>query len=66
MAVISALTARDATLHRLSRRRNWAAHEAGVIVVFCVVFIVATGLLSLCVIRALGRRRAARTARSEI
>jgi hypothetical protein len=60
MAAISTLQIRDAG-HQLSKRRNWAGHEAGVIVVFCVVFIVATGLISLYVSRAIARRRAARS-----
>jgi hypothetical protein len=46
--------------HQLSKRSNWAGHEAGVIVVFCIVFIVASGLLYLCVSRVLARKRAAR------
>lgn len=60
MAAISSLQVRDAG-HQLAKRRNWAGHEAGVIVVFCVVFIVATGLIGLWVSRALARRRAARS-----
>jgi hypothetical protein len=60
MAAIS-VEARDAAYHLImKRKKNWAAREAGVVVVFCVVFIVATGLLSLCISRALARRRAAR------
>jgi hypothetical protein len=59
MAAIS-IEARDAAYHLLMKRKNWAAREAGVVVVFCVVFIVATGLLSLYISRALARRRAAR------
>ncbi|TVY17469.1 hypothetical protein LARI1_G004341 [Lachnellula arida] len=36
------------TIHQLvKRRKNWAAREAGVIVVFCIVFLVATGLIGL-------------------
>ncbi|KAG9247750.1 hypothetical protein BJ878DRAFT_477122 [Calycina marina] len=46
--------------HQLSKRGNWASHEAGVIVVFCIVFIVATGLISLRISRCLAKRRAAR------
>jgi len=59
MAAISSLQARDGVQHMI-KRSNWAGHEAGVVVVFCVVFIVAVGLLSLAVSRALARRRARR------
>jgi len=48
---------------QLSKRRNWARHEAGVIVVFCIVFIVATGIAAICISRCLNRRRAARASR---
>lgn len=60
MAAISALAQRDTTLHQLARRSNWAGHEAGVIVVFCIVFLVAVFLISMWVSRAISRRRAAR------
>jgi hypothetical protein len=59
MAAISTLQVREAA-GQLVRRENWAGKEAGVIVVFCIVFIVAVGLIGLFVSRALGRRRAAR------
>jgi hypothetical protein len=61
MAAISTLQTlqlRDAA-HQLAKR-NWAGQEAGVIVVFCIVFVVAIGLLYLCVSRYLARRKAAR------
>jgi hypothetical protein len=51
--------ARDITI-RLSKRENWASHEAGVIVVFCIVFLVAVGVAYICVSKALARRRARR------
>jgi len=60
MAAISELQVREAAHQLIRRKSNWAGHEAGVIVVFCVVFVVAVGLLSLCISRALARRRAAR------
>ncbi|KAH8773254.1 hypothetical protein BGZ57DRAFT_928468 [Hyaloscypha finlandica] len=47
MAALIPLEARDAINHVLMKRKNWAAREAGVMVVFCVVFVVATGLLAL-------------------
>ena len=60
MAVLPSLQTRDA-VHQLTKRKNWASHEAGVIVVFCVVFIVASGLIGLKISRVIARRRAARS-----
>jgi hypothetical protein len=63
MAVLTPLEARDAVHALLSlskREKSWPAREAGVMVVFCVVFVVASGLLALCISRALAKRRAAR------
>ncbi|PVH85181.1 hypothetical protein DL98DRAFT_546224 [Cadophora sp. DSE1049] len=50
------------TLARLLTKRedNWATREVGVVVVFCIVFVVASGLIGLCISRALGRRKAKR------
>jgi len=62
MAAISAIEVRDVAF-QLSKRSNWAGHEAGVIVVFCIVFIVAAGVGGLCISKALARRRAARTSK---
>ncbi|KAH8685693.1 hypothetical protein BGZ60DRAFT_522977 [Tricladium varicosporioides] len=61
MAAISTLTVRDTVSH-LAKRGNWASHEAGVIVVFCIVFIVAAGLIALFLTRLISRKRAAREA----
>lgn len=36
MPAINALAVRDA-MHELSKRKNWAAREPGVMVVFCIV-----------------------------
>ncbi|KAJ6439394.1 MFS monocarboxylate transporter [Purpureocillium lavendulum] len=59
-------------LNRLAKRGNWASQEAGVIVVFCIVFIdranrnrirnrtVAVGLISLWIHKLLKKRKAAR------
>jgi len=60
MAAISTLLAREA-VHPIIKRNNWAGHEAGVIVVFCVVFIVAVGLIGLFVSRQIKSRRTSRT-----
>ncbi|TGO52234.1 hypothetical protein BCON_0145g00160 [Botryotinia convoluta] len=47
---------REAT-QQLVKRQNWAAREPGVIVVFAIVFIVASGLIGLQISRWISRRR---------
>jgi hypothetical protein len=37
MAAIKSLMSRDEVVHQLAKRQNWAAKEAGVVVVFCIV-----------------------------
>jgi len=44
----------------IAKRSNWAGHVAGVIVVFCVVFVVGSGLLSLFIYKKMVARRAAK------
>ncbi|KAM0257176.1 hypothetical protein ACHAQJ_004537 [Trichoderma viride] len=53
------IAARDVALNQLVRRKNFAAREPGVIVVFCIVFIVAVGVLGLLITKWCARRRAA-------
>lgn len=61
MAALIPLSARPAVHALLSKReKSWPAREAGVMVVFCVVFVVASGLLALCISRSIAKRRAAR------
>jgi hypothetical protein len=60
MAAINALVARDVA-GQLIKRKNWAAREPGVIVVFCIVFIVAVGLIILWIFKILQRRKAAKS-----
>ncbi len=60
-AISNTLAVRDAHIYK----RNWAKQEAGVIVVFCIVFIVAVGLIGLYTSRWLSRRKAAREARAD-
>jgi hypothetical protein len=59
MPALQTLDARDVAM-QLVKRKNWAQHEAGVIVVFCIVFIVGAGVLALCINKWLVRRRANR------
>ncbi|KAK3373327.1 hypothetical protein B0T24DRAFT_678773 [Lasiosphaeria ovina] len=49
-SIKTALVARDSMSH-LAKRENWASQEAGVIVVFAIVFVVAVGLASLFISR---------------
>ncbi|EPE27547.1 hypothetical protein GLAREA_04338 [Glarea lozoyensis ATCC 20868] len=56
------------TPHHL-QKRNWASQEAGVIVVFCIVFVVGCGLLALAIRNCLAKRRAKKAviaSRSEV
>ncbi|KAI0851259.1 hypothetical protein F5Y00DRAFT_18324 [Daldinia vernicosa] len=60
-AINKAVVARD-TLNHIVRRQNWAQQEAGVIVVFCIVFVVAVGLIGLWISKAVAKRRANKAA----
>jgi len=53
------MQARDVA-HQFAKRSNWAGKEAGVIVVFCVVFVIVVGLSGLYITRAISRRRLAK------
>ncbi|KAK4645470.1 LOW QUALITY PROTEIN: hypothetical protein QC761_201705 [Podospora bellae-mahoneyi] len=61
MAAISTVVARD-TYAALSKRQNWAAQEPGVITVFCIVGVVAIGLICLFIYKKLVARRERRQA----
>ncbi|PGG98112.1 hypothetical protein AJ80_09584 [Polytolypa hystricis UAMH7299] len=52
------LTTRGEVLHQLAKRDNWASNNVGVVLVFCIVFIVFVGLISLVVYRRMMARRA--------
>lgn len=41
----------------IARRDHWAAQEPGVVLVFCIVFLVGCGILLLIIQRALKQRR---------
>lgn len=59
-AINSAVVTRD-TLSQLAKRSdNWASREAGVVVVFCIVFVVAVGLIGLFISKKLAARKAAK------
>ena len=58
-AINNALFAREA-VSQIAKRSNWASKEAGVIVVFCIVFIVLVGVIGLFIGRRISSARARR------
>ncbi|KAI0470686.1 hypothetical protein GGR56DRAFT_678573 [Xylariaceae sp. FL0804] len=60
-AINNAVVARD-TLNHLAKRENWAAKEAGVVVVFAIVFVVGLGLVALFISKAIQKRKAKKAA----
>ncbi|KAJ4316323.1 hypothetical protein N0V84_007902 [Fusarium piperis] len=59
MAAIKSLITRDEVVNQLVKReKNWAAREPGVMVVFCIVGVVAIGLIGLFVHKKLAARKA--------
>ncbi|KAI0179114.1 hypothetical protein GGR52DRAFT_570014 [Hypoxylon sp. FL1284] len=55
-AVDYALVARD-NLSHIAARSNWASREPGVIVVFCIVFVVGVGLIGLWISKCIAARK---------
>jgi hypothetical protein len=60
MPAINSIVARNQFSQLLKREENWAQQEAGVVVVFCIVFIVAVGLIALWIHKKLAARKAAK------
>ncbi|KAI4597313.1 hypothetical protein KJ359_004419 [Pestalotiopsis sp. 9143b] len=60
-AINTGLVARD-TLSHIAKRENWAAKEAGVVVVFAIVFVVAVGLIGLFIHKKCAARKARKQA----
>ncbi|KAK9417950.1 putative Cytochrome b5 [Seiridium unicorne] len=56
-AINTAIVARD-SFSSIAKRQNWAAKEAGVVVVFCIVFVVAVGLIGLFIHKKVAARKA--------
>jgi predicted negative regulator of RcsB-dependent stress response len=52
------LLLKRADLHQLVKRKNWAARNPGVVLVFCIVFLVALGLVALVAYRRWLKRKA--------
>ncbi|KAG5927868.1 hypothetical protein E4U42_001665 [Claviceps africana] len=58
-AIDTALFAREAV--NTLARRNWPAENAGVMVVFCIVFIVACAIIGTSIAKCLARRKEKQT-----
>ncbi|ROT41131.1 hypothetical protein SODALDRAFT_330840 [Sodiomyces alkalinus F11] len=61
MPAINAIVARDAA-HQLAKR-NWAAQEPGVVIVFCILGAVGIGILAVLLYKYISRKRAEKEAR---
>ncbi|ORY09320.1 hypothetical protein BCR34DRAFT_439947, partial [Clohesyomyces aquaticus] len=60
-AIDMSLVARsEAAVHQLMKRKNWAAREPGVILVFCIVGTIALLLFGLFIQKKLAARKAAK------
>lgn len=58
-AIESSLVRRsEHTLHELVKRKNWAAREPGVILVFCILGVLAIVLISIFIYKKISQRRA--------
>lgn len=44
---MAAIALRNSQIHHLAKRRNWASKNPGVVLVFCIVFIVGVGVIAL-------------------
>lgn len=62
-AINNALVAREA-FSTIAKRENWAQQEAGVIVVFCIVFVVFVGVIGLFISKKISAARARKQALS--
>lgn len=56
----SLISSRSEKLYQLSRRSNWAGENAGVTLVFCIVFVIVAVLIGLYVHKVLVAKRAAK------
>ncbi|POS74428.1 hypothetical protein DHEL01_v207183 [Diaporthe helianthi] len=62
-AINNALFAREAVSH-ITKRDNWASQNVGVMVVFCIVGVVAIGLIGFFINKKISAARARRQAMS--
>lgn len=56
-AINTAIVARD-TFGSIAKRENWASKEAGVVLVFCIVGVVAIALIGLFIQKKIAARKA--------
>ena len=59
-AISLPVVARD-SFAQIAKRSNWAGQNAGVMVVFCIVFVVAVGLIFLFIHKKLQARKERKT-----
>jgi hypothetical protein len=59
-AISLPVVARD--MAHIAKRSNWAGENAGVMVVFCIVFVVAVGLIALFISKKVQARKEKRAA----
>lgn len=59
-AISLPVVARD--MAHIAKRSNWAGQNAGVMVVFCIVFVVAVGLIALFISKKVQARKEKRAA----
>ncbi|KAK2796628.1 hypothetical protein FQN49_009006 [Arthroderma sp. PD_2] len=62
MAAILSLRDVNPAAHQLVKRKNWAARESGVVLVFCIIFVLVVGVGSMLLYRRWSRRKAAAAA----
>jgi hypothetical protein len=55
---MAAIALRDSHINHLAKRSNWASENPGVVLVFCIVFLVGVGIISLFVYRRWMARKA--------
>lgn len=59
MAVIRQIPQSQAlNIHRIAKRSNWASKNPGVVLVFCIVFLVGLGIVSLFIYRRVLQKKA--------
>ncbi|KAJ5651532.1 uncharacterized protein N7484_005255 [Penicillium longicatenatum] len=59
MAVIYPTTrSQESSVHQITKRSNWASKNPGVVLVFCIVFLVGLGIVSLFIYRRVLQKKA--------
>jgi len=63
-AILANTVALNGAVSHIAKRENWARKEAGVVVVFCIIFVVAVGLLSILISKKMKARKERNAARA--